>query len=53
MIGVEEEQGRAANLKPIAGDRAKTLADQLRNVAIHHVKPGQCLPASNSINTGY
>jgi predicted HTH transcriptional regulator len=40
LIGVEEEQGRAANLKPIAGDRAKTLADQLRNVAIHHVKPG-------------
>jgi predicted HTH transcriptional regulator len=40
LIGVGEEQGRAAKLKPIAGDQAKTLADQLRNVAIDHVKPG-------------
>jgi len=40
LIGMEaDEQERAARLKPIAGDQAKTLADQLRNLAIAHVKP--------------
>ena len=41
LIGIEaDDQERAARLKPIAGDPAKRLADQLRDLTIAHIKPG-------------
>ena len=40
LIGMEaDKQERAARLMPIAGDQAKRLADQLRDLAIERIKP--------------
>jgi hypothetical protein len=40
LIGLEaDRQERATRLKPIAGDHAKRLADQLRDLAIERIKP--------------
>jgi len=40
LIGLQADgQERAAKLKPIVGDQAKRLADQLRDLAIERIKP--------------
>ena len=40
IIGMEADaQERASQLKPMAGDQAKRLADTLRDLAIAHIKP--------------